>query len=113
MQSLFYRLLVKISLERSYSDGKYYIIMQEDFYQPEVRRASGFTVDMQRVLKIFFSFFSGHRTPRNTPSGLANCLLEASDGVAVRLQRVRLCIGPVHASAVARSRWDREEKACG
>ncbi|KAH8111647.1 hypothetical protein DFH11DRAFT_1690301 [Phellopilus nigrolimitatus] len=29
------RLLVKVTLERSQDDGKYYIIQQEDFYQPE------------------------------------------------------------------------------
>ena len=32
----FLRLLVKVSMAKSNSDGKHYIIMQEDFYQPEV-----------------------------------------------------------------------------
>ena len=31
-----YRLVVKLSLEKSRLDGKYYICQQEDFYQPEV-----------------------------------------------------------------------------
>ena len=31
-----YRLVVKLSLEKSRLDGKYYICQQEDFYQPDV-----------------------------------------------------------------------------
>ena len=31
------RLVVKITLQKIQGDGKYYIVQQEDFYQPEVR----------------------------------------------------------------------------
>ena len=32
-----YSLLVKVNMKQSVSDGKYYIIQQSDYYQPEVR----------------------------------------------------------------------------
>ena len=35
--SMYDRLLVKVTMAKSFTDGRYYITMQEDFYQPEVR----------------------------------------------------------------------------
>lgn len=60
------RLVVKITLQRSQGDGKYYIVQQEDFYQPEVKRNPCSSLTYAKLTNA-----AGHSVPHNTLSWTA------------------------------------------